>query len=134
MLSKHGQLISPRLTSHTIQPFNVVPFCTAVVPPGYQILSGVLTKCPAGSFRAAWKPAGDAGSCIACGDGVKADATDRFTLYDIVTNVATQMNITSSTDDCCKYHRLKFVGNPCARLSQIQSPLMMSTFTSPALA
>jgi hypothetical protein len=79
------------------------PYCTAVVPPGYEIKSGVLTKCLAGSFRASWKPAGDAGACIACGEGVKADATDRVTLYDIVTNVATQVPVTSSTDDCCKY-------------------------------
>lgn len=74
-----------------------------MTPPGYFTANGVTTKCPAGSFRAAWKPAGEATSCTACGEGVKADATDRVNQYSILDPAqVTVVSITTSADDCCK--------------------------------
>lgn len=72
-----------------------------LTPPGHFTAGGVTSKCPAGFFRAAWKPAAEATSCTACGEGVKADATDRVTQYNILDPTqSTAVNITTSADDC----------------------------------
>lgn len=76
-----------------------------MVPPGYEILGGTLQACPAGSFRSDWKPATSAGSCTACGEGVKAAKTDRVTIYPDPLNPlnVTIVSITTSSSDCCEF-------------------------------
>jgi hypothetical protein len=96
----------PASSSHRLYSY-VVP---AVTPPGHFTAGGVTSKCPAGFFRAAWKTAAEATSCTACGEGVKADATDRVTQYNILDPTqSTAVNITTSADDCCKLPSLAVV-------------------------
>lgn len=74
----------------------------AVTPPGHYTNSSGTYQCASGSYRADWKPYGEATECLSCGEGVKADTTDRVTSYDIDTLAPTQIQITTSSDDCCE--------------------------------
>lgn len=55
-----------------------------------------------GSYRPEWKPFGEATACTPCGEGVKAAKTDQVTVYNIVTLEPSQLQISSSSEDCCK--------------------------------
>lgn len=79
-----------------------LPRPPAVMPPGHYTTDTATLICPAGSFRADWKQADQAGSCTACGTGVMAVQSDRVVAYDPVTYVPTEIAITTSSDDCCK--------------------------------
>jgi len=78
-----------------------------VTPPGYFTAGGTTQPCPAGWFRADWKPATEASNCTRCGVGVLADKTDRVTAYILANGTAVEVAVTTSTDDCCEYF---FVG------------------------
>lgn len=75
---------------------------TTVTPPGHFTANGVTTQCANGTFRADWKPAGQAPSCTPCGDNVFADKSDVVVVYDINTYAARQLAITTAAEDCCE--------------------------------
>jgi hypothetical protein len=77
-----------------------------VTPPGYANDGTTTTKCASGSYRANWKPYTETVQCTSCGEGVKALATDRVLVFNIM-DAANQTNeaITTSNDDCCECFR-----------------------------
>jgi hypothetical protein len=74
-----------------------------VTPPGYYNDGTNTIKCASGSFRADWKPNTETNQCTSCGEGVKAVATDRVVVFNIM-DAANQTSeaITTSSDDCCE--------------------------------
>jgi hypothetical protein len=76
----------------------------AVTPPGYKTSNGNTTQCADNEYRADWKPLNQATNCLSCGSNVYATKTDRLKVYNITNpEVFTFVDITSSSDDCCKY-------------------------------
>jgi hypothetical protein len=75
----------------------------AVTPPGYRTVNGVTVPCGDNEFRADWKPLGEATTCTSCGVGVKMTKTDRLVMYDPMTYNELQIEVATSSDDCCKY-------------------------------
>lgn len=73
-----------------------------LTPPGYYTASGKTAKCAAGSYRADWKRAGEATSCVACGEGVLAAMSDRVVQYLPGSNRPSEVAVTTSSEDCCK--------------------------------
>jgi hypothetical protein len=73
-----------------------------LTPPGFYTAAGETIKCPPGSYRPDWKPPGEATSCVPCGAGVLADATDRVTKYAIGGIEAQEVAVATSPEDCCK--------------------------------
>lgn len=90
-------------THHSLADFvTVCCLDAAVTPPGHFTNATSTYLCPAGTYRADWLPAAQAGECLACGEGVKTVATDRVSKYDTVSYAETKVPITTSSDDCCK--------------------------------
>lgn len=113
----------------------------AVVPPGYYYNGTVTLKCPSGSYRADWKPATDAtvGSCISCGVGVQASLTDQIKVYnDSLGGVIYWFEpVTTSADDCCKYHAALHWLHPIPTLSEfvaLEIPVCQSLDLAPKLS
>lgn len=73
-----------------------------MTPPGYKTANGTTVPCEDGSFRSGWAPLGLATTCTSCGTGVRASKTDRVLKYDLASNAPIQVEITTSSDDCCK--------------------------------
>lgn len=100
ILAPHRLLTAALFLAHLSSTLATPPTPTPVTPPGYYTTGGQTLQCANGSFRADWKATAD--TCITCGEGVQADKTDRVTSYNIITNAATQIPVTTSTSDCCK--------------------------------
>lgn len=77
----------------------------AVTPPGHQtnIGAGTTTKCAAGSYRADWRPASFADSCVACGANIFTNEVDQVTVYNIDTlEVDNPETVAASAAACCE--------------------------------
>lgn len=69
-------------------------------PPGFYTTAGETVKCPPHSYRADWKPAGQATECVRCGQGVLAEATDWVTKLGFGGNVSQEVAVSTSPEDC----------------------------------
>ena len=93
------------VTHHSLS--DCPPCCPAVTPPGYKTVGDVTDACDAGSYRAEWKPADQAGSCDLCGDNILSDPTDEITSIDISDYTSTsKVFVRASASACCEWHWL----------------------------
>jgi hypothetical protein len=80
-----------------------------LTPPGHftDIAEQRTVKCPPGSYRAGWRRAEQATSCVSCGEGVSAEATGRVTLYTLTqglgSNEPLEMAVCDTEQSCCKW-------------------------------
>jgi len=77
--------------------------CLAVTPPGFYTSGNGTQPCPAGTFRADWKP--NATTCESCGEGVMADKNTPLFIYSILDNRVSYEFVTASSDACCKWQQ-----------------------------
>jgi hypothetical protein len=80
-----------------------------VTPPGHltNIAAATTTKCAAGSYRADWKPASAAASCVACGANIFTNEVDQVAVYKIDTlEAANPETVAASAAACCEYNHI----------------------------
>lgn len=76
----------------------------AVTPPGYFTANSATSACAPGEYRAEWKPAGQAGACVVCGDNIDSDATEEITTYAITADATpSKVLVRATAAACCEY-------------------------------
>jgi hypothetical protein len=81
-----------------------VPALCSVTPPGFYTASGTTQQCAAGSFRANWTTdAAAAAACQACGQGVRADKTDRLATYSLANSTQSFVAVATTAGSCCEW-------------------------------